>query len=237
MTLPNGMRITIPAQMREEVVAPPAPDKVKAYGHLVLELGTQFHYLLELMKAPSRERLLPIFKMLLTTMKANNTQAKYPLEILRLLIQQYSLFPLDEACQLLNQCFVNTHGKPNSFVPCDQVMEWNVRDCKRHVKHMFSNKNEANISVRSAALGSMEQIALNYDKSASVIDRHRGNKHTSSLEDEVRMIEDLRELRPFEHTPNRQHRNFIHVEDSIMRHFDGHRFNVWFHKHKNEMEA
>ena len=73
--LANGDMRSLPILWKEEVLAPPQEDKVKDYGHLVLELGTQFHYFLELSKTPDRPRLLSLFKMMMMTMHSNNDRA------------------------------------------------------------------------------------------------------------------------------------------------------------------
>mgnify|MGYP001552073223 CR=1 FL=1 len=50
----NGARIQLPIQIEEKVFAPPEDDKVKDYGHNVLELGMLYMYLLELVNTPDR---------------------------------------------------------------------------------------------------------------------------------------------------------------------------------------
>lgn len=234
--LANGKEINLPMEDREEVIEPPKPDKIKDYGHLVLETGTVFYYFLKLCKSPKRSKLLAILKMIMIIMKANNNLAKYPLEILRLLISQYSLSSEKEAHQILHQNFVNTTGKSNGSVPTDQVMEWHVKESKTHIKHMVSNKTEANISKRSASLGDMSLVASNYSNNIGVRIRAKKHKKVSALEDEVRLIEDLRGLRPFRYTPERAHAHFKTIPQSFVKLLDGHKFHVWFNGHKNMID-
>ena len=96
---------------REYVVSPPKPDHANTYVHLVLELGMIYAYFLELCHTPDRCKLLGLLKMMMVVMKSNNSRAKYPLEILRLLVQQYSLLSQNIACMVLQSCFVKTSGK------------------------------------------------------------------------------------------------------------------------------
>ena len=174
----------MPVKVSEVVISTPKPDKIKDYANLVLELGTQFSLLLKLCKSPSREKMLPLLKMVMVTLKANNPLAKYPLELLRFFVLQYSLLSEKDARQMFHQCFVNTKGHANSYVPCDLVMEWQVRDQKRHIKHMFANKTESNILARTTALGGIEKIAKNYDIDAGVRQRSKGHKALSAAGDE-----------------------------------------------------
>lgn len=111
-----------------------------------------FIYLLDLIKTPDKERILGLLKMMLLQLKDHSTKGKYPLEILRHLVQQYSVMDLREACQVLHASFVNLHDKPDTHVPADLVQEWNVKLIKRHIKHMYSNKNDSNIQHCKAAI-------------------------------------------------------------------------------------
>lgn len=97
------------------------PDKIKDSSHHVLETGMIFYYFIELVKSSDRNRLLGLAKMMMLQLKSRNLKAKYPLELLRLLGQQYSLLPIQEACQVLQACFVNTKGRADSRLIC----RWN----------------------------------------------------------------------------------------------------------------
>ena len=122
--LDNGStyRVLI-APQRIETVKAEKSDHVKTYGHHVLEVGLTLKYFLELMKTPDHMKLLGLFKLMMVQLKARNTKAKYPLELLKLLLQQYSLLPLKEASAVLQACFVNTDGEVNSHIPADLQME------------------------------------------------------------------------------------------------------------------
>ena len=233
LALPDGQAVSLHLTQPEVVIAPPKPDKVKDYARLVLELGTQFFLLLRICKTASWDKMLPLLKVLLLTLKANNEQAKYALELLRFLVIQYSLLSEKDAAQMFDQLFVNTKGLADSHVPCDLVMEWQVRDQKKHLKHMFSNKTEANILARSTALGGLEKIGKNYDDVIGVRARAKRHNKLSALCDERLLIEDLRGLRPFRHNPGRAHRQFPQVKPTITDLFNGAKFHQWFHKHKN----
>ncbi|XP_071109877.1 uncharacterized protein [Haliotis cracherodii] len=109
--LSNGSVLHLPVGVYTETLKQHEPDKVNDYAHYDIETGTIFYLFLELIETPERDQLLALFKMMMMIMRRRNLFAKYPFEILRMLIQQYSLLPLREACQVLQSCFVNTKGQ------------------------------------------------------------------------------------------------------------------------------
>ena len=231
--LPNGQVILLPVKKSEVVISTPQPDKKKDYGNLVLELGTQFFLLLRMCKSPSWNDMMPLLKMLLVTFKANNSQAKYALELLRFLVIQHSLLSEKNARQMFYQLFVNTKGRHDTHVPCDLVMEWQVRDQKRHIKHMFSNKTEQNILTRAEALGGLENITNNYDDDVGVRQRVKTHKNASAISDERILIQSLQNVKPFQSSPRRFHKSFSKVKPTMTQLFNSSNFHGWFHKHKN----
>ena len=120
VTLANGMEVNIPITetYKEKEVE---PDKVKDYAHYSLEVGMTFTYFLQLVKNPDRNKMLSLLKMMMLQLRGLSINAKYPKEILRMLVQQYSVMGLREACQVFQACFVNIHGKPNEDIPADLV--------------------------------------------------------------------------------------------------------------------
>lgn len=63
-----------------------------------------------------------------------------------MLLQQYRLLGLQDTCQVLHACFVNTGGKSDTNVPAGLILEWIVEDVKSNIKHMNSNKTDVNIN-------------------------------------------------------------------------------------------
>ncbi len=104
---------------------------VKNYGYCILEAGYTEQYLFEVTKYPDHDNLLPIFKMMMFQMKAKNPRAKYPLELMRLLVQHYSLLPMKQTCQVLHSLFVNNSGE-YEYIFEHKVMEWGVKTNTSH---------------------------------------------------------------------------------------------------------
>ena len=233
MELSDGttLRLSIP-KGNVQVLRARDPDKVKDYAHYCLEVGLTFHYFTELLKTPDRERILGLLKMMMLQLRGKNTKAKYPREILRMLVQQYSVMGLREACQVLQSCFVNLKGKPGSHIPADLLQEWNVKEGKKHIKHMFSNKTEDNIFRRTAAIPSISAVARNFDSQAGTIIRAKKHAEKSSMDDEQSMMDDLHVIKPFNHTENREYMQFRNIPKSQVQNLDGSKVEQWFESNK-----
>ncbi|XP_071133232.1 uncharacterized protein [Mytilus edulis] len=131
VTLANGIVLEIPMTTpAHDGNKENKPDKIKDYAHYGLEVGMTFIYFLQNVKNPERRKMLPLLKMMMIQLRGHSMNAKYPKEILRILVQQYSVMGLQEACQVFQACFINTMGKSDGHVPADLVQEWNVKECK-----------------------------------------------------------------------------------------------------------
>ncbi|XP_045208850.2 uncharacterized protein LOC123560755 [Mercenaria mercenaria] len=233
LKLADGSKVKIPIGKGKHITArSPQPDKVKDYMHLSMEILMIFKYMQELLKMPDRDRFLALLKMILIILKGHSNKAKYPREILRMLIQQYSVMGLREACMVFQACFVNTKGKVDSHVPADLVQEWNVKESKLHIKHMFSNKNDKNIVNKTAALPLIHCIAENMDNEIGTIVRSKRHKKKDSDDDELLMIEDFRHIRPFQHKEGRFFKGFKNVKRSMIEKVDGFNLRQWFEVNK-----
>ena len=141
LPLANGQLLRLGVgPRRQETLGPQEPDKIKDYGHYVLEAGVTYAILLRLCKTPSRQRILSLAKMICLQIQAKNPKAHYARELLRMLVVQQSLLSQRKAHQVLQACFVNTQGKFDSHIPANQRMEWIVKVCHATVmKYSFSS--------------------------------------------------------------------------------------------------
>lgn len=104
--LGNDSVLHLPVALYTETVKQHEPDKENDYAHYAIETGTIFYLFLyilflQLIKTPGHDQLLAVFKIMVMIMRGRNPVAKYPFEILKILIQQYSPLPLREARQVL----------------------------------------------------------------------------------------------------------------------------------------
>ena len=225
MSLPHGKGIIKTFRDKK-------PDKVKDYGHLTLEVGITFLYFLEMTRCPNRKKMLALLKVMMLQLKGRNIKAKYPKEILRMLVQQYSVIGLRDACQIFHACFVNLDGKVDGHVPVDLVQEWQVKESKSHIKHMFSNKSESNIENRTAALPGIHTIAKNFDTQAGTVIRAKKHKQKESTEDELTIMDDLHNVKPFQHTEGRAYQQFNHIPKSFLQKIGNCSLQNWFESNK-----
>ena len=111
-------------------------------------------------------------------------------------------------------------------------MEWCVNLVKKHIKHMFGNKTMQNIKNRTAALSGIGEIAEIFDKTTKVIVRSKKHSVPSALNDEMTILEDLRQVRPFVAMPERYHVLFPHIPASMLQNVDVDKIHDWI-KTKN----
>ncbi len=149
--------------MKAKVETTPTADHIYKYGQMVLSLGLLYKDWLDVCKIPDRDRGLRLLKVTAAVFKANNWQSKYAYECVRLLVHQISTLSLQEAHAEFYGLFVNTRGKINTHIPVDERMEWEVKEIKKHVKHMYSNKTEGNVFKRSRALSTIHEIGEKFD--------------------------------------------------------------------------
>lgn len=116
-------------------------DRVKYYGHTVLQLGLLYMEFLDIIKVPDRERLMTTFKYMMWVFKVHNSRSKYALEILRFLCHQQSSYSLQTAHKAVYGLFVNTAGKIDSHISADLQMGHLIR---RETK-LFKAKGPNNI--------------------------------------------------------------------------------------------
>ncbi len=196
-------------------VSTEAKDGVQNYAHRVLELGLLYKDLLDMCKLPSRARALPLLKLIMLLFKVNSNLSKYALEVMRLLVHQLCSLSEQAAHEEFYGLFVNTEGSPAGHVACDDRMEWQGELGQRPIQHMASNKSEKNISNRSRALS-----GTNYDRTTQVLVRSKKHKVAPAREDELAMVTDLHQLRPFQFHAGRCHSAFENISGSMLSEAD-----------------
>ena len=114
--------------------------------------------------------MLRICKMMLPIFKGCNNRSKCALKLLHFVIQHQSIFSEHESHQVLYALFVNNRGHIDSNFCADMQMEHIVKEQKKkQIKHMYSNKTEANILRCTAALHGMATISEQFDKQSRVL--------------------------------------------------------------------
>ena len=155
----------------------------------------------------NRDRVIRTCRALLLVLRGDSTKSKYADEVLRFLMQQTALLSEKRAVEVFFGMVVNTAGKSNSYFPADLRCEYLVKTVKDYIKHLTSNKNEANIEKWTGILAMLEESVHTFDVEAGTC--RRSGKHTtpSAQRDEEIMGNDLRDVQPFHYRPGREINN------------------------------
>lgn len=207
-------------------------DQISNYGNQILQLGLLFKDLIDMIHMPERVRGIRLLKLAMMYFKIYNNLSKYALEILRLLVHQLCTLSEKGSNEEFYAMFVNTGGKFETHIPADRRMEYLVKEVKQHVKHMYSNKTEENISNRTRAISGIREISVNFDQQSGVIIRSKKHSDKSSKEDELAILSDLRDIRPFHCQPGRKHSCFGEMSSSVVQNLDVDHYHNWINTRK-----
>jgi len=75
-------------------------------------------------------------------------------------------------------------------------MEYLVRLTKGHLRSICSNISESPMKKRRSAFFGMQEISDDFDSETKIA--QQAHKHMPSYEDEMRIVNDQRSLRPFQ---------------------------------------
>ena len=103
------------------------------------------------------------------------------------------------------------------------------------VKRMGPNKTIKSISRVCKATGGIKKIIENCDMQFSVSKRSVKHKTTSSVNDELQMIQDLISIQPFVTIPGRAHDSFPELKRSPLMYLDPREFRKWLTTHKAQI--
>ncbi|XP_052066118.1 uncharacterized protein LOC127705808 [Mytilus californianus] len=229
LVLENGKTITL---MKKTISKSKKGDKISNYGNQILQLGLLFKDLIDMIHMPERVRGIRLLKLAMMYFKVHNNLSKYALEILRLLVHQLCTLSEKGSNEEFYSMFVNTGGKFDTHIPADRRMEYLVKEVKEHVKHMYSNKTEENISNRTRAISGIHEISENFDKQSGVIIRSKKHSGKSSKADELAILSDLRDIRPFHCQPGRKHSSFGEISSSVVQNLDVDHYHNWINTRK-----
>lgn len=230
VNLPDGRKLTITIPKKNTVSV--KPDGVQNYAKRVLELGLLFKDMLDATKIPERNRHISLLKLIMLLFKSHRNLSKYAYEILRFLVHQMCILSKKAAEEEFYGLFVNTNGHCDSHIPADRRMEYLVKKIKTHIKHMYSNKTETNIKLRSSAIANIADVGERYDDVTNVITRTQRHADRSAQGDELILLESLRMVHPFQPTPGRCHTCFPDIAVSSVNNLDVQHYHEWINTRK-----
>jgi hypothetical protein len=207
-------------------------DGVNEYARRVLEIGFLYKSLQLNVQIPNRDRFLALMKYLMCILKSNNNKSKYSLEILRFLCHQMATFSEKTALETFYGLFVNTKGKVDTSIGADLQMEHVVRLVKGHLRSVASNKSEATLPKRTAAFAGMENVSKRFDNQTKVIVRAQKHKVKSSESDELKIINELLKIKPFDVQKGRRLVSYPHPVKSPLKAMELDHLKNWIREHQ-----
>ncbi|XP_062575477.1 uncharacterized protein LOC134237384 [Saccostrea cucullata] len=139
---------------------------------------------------------------------------------------------LKNEIKTMNMGEQEVEGQVNGHIPADRRMEYLVKQIKEHIKHMFSNKTERNVRNRSSAISSIREIAEHYDEISGVVERSKRHSDKSAVGDELSILNELREVRPFSFEEGRQHEQFSDIQASSSTNINVTNYHRWIENKK-----
>ena len=97
---------------------------------------------------------------------------------------------------------------------------------------MGANKTDKAIDTASRAVGGTKKIVENFDYMVYRGTRSSSHSHASSVKDELKVLGDLRVLKPFSTQPNRKHASFRSIDSDPLGSLDEEELDEWLQKHK-----
>ncbi|XP_069101608.1 uncharacterized protein [Argopecten irradians] len=228
LELSSGKIIHVPI-IKKQATSPDihVPDAVFNYANVVIEMGLVYKELIDLCKLPDRDRLIRVMKQCMAIFKAKSNNSKYALECHRFLVQHLGLLSENESTKVVHSLFVNTNGAPHSHIPADLQMEYLVKDIKKHMKHMYSNKSASNIAMRTRGLSCLKSLSERYDSQSNVKERAKNHQKGSYFDDELVLVKDLQQVQPFQKQPGRYHNSFIKMPKTMLDYLNVDHFHEW----------
>jgi len=82
----------------------------------------------------------------------------------------------------------------------------------------------------------MDCIAHSLEKGMEVVVRSKKHKYKSAVEDEKKIISDLREIYPYHHVPDRKFSKLQNIKVPMCADLDQLKFRSWIDTHKNTLD-
>ncbi|XP_028407915.1 uncharacterized protein LOC114530546 [Dendronephthya gigantea] len=159
----------------------------------------------------------------------------YAIEMLVTTIQNEVLLSPAESHLCKWAALVNWKGGGGKNIEIDLLQENRNRDMKGLISLMGANKTEKAIERMSKAAGGIRKIVDVFENQASIKQKSSAHSHKSSLEDEKKVLADLRKLKPFSYVQGRSHTTFAGISSNPLCAFDEEKFSEWLKRHQKNI--
>ena len=129
----------------------------------------------------------------------------------------------------------NWKGGVGKNIEIDLLQENRNKDIKKAIKAMGPNKTDNAIDRSSRASGGERHTVQNFDHQVGKTSPSSTHSHKSSEIDERIVLNDLRDLKPFDSIPNRTHDSFQDISADPLATLDQVDLDKWLKKHKKNL--
>lgn len=181
------------------------------------------------------ETLATLHKVLLPYFKSLPGFNAYAIEMLISVIQNDVFLSEAEAHHCMWASTANWKGGVGKNIEIDLLQENRNKDIKKSIKTMGPNKTDKAIDRSSRASGGERHTVQNFDHQVGKTNPSSSHSHKSSEIDEGILLNDLRELKPFDSIPNRKHDSFQDISADPLATLDQADLHKWLRKHKRNL--
>ena len=208
-------------------------DFVRNYSLRLLQYFFIMTDIKDAVKEGNGLRLHQIHKQLLHHFKSDSGYNVYAIEMFINIIQNEVLLSKQEAQQCIWSATANWPGGKGRNIKIDLLQENRNKDLKNLIKEMGPNKTDKAIYRASRAVGGIQHIVENLNVQTSSNKQSSGSHtHKASVPDELKILKDLRELRPFLIQPGRAHSSFPSISTNPLKSINTKEFKTWLKRHK-----
>ena len=180
-------------------------------------------------------RINQLHKQLLHHFKTDPGYNAYGIEMFISIMQNEVLLSEEEAYQCTWAATANWSGGIGKNLEIDLMQENRNRDLKKLIKNMGANKSEKATERASKAVGGIRKSMQNFDAQVTIHAKSSAHSHKSSSSDEVKILKDLHDLKPFTCKSNRKHNSFPDMSSNPLNDLDDNKFKEWLKRHKKNL--
>ena len=180
-----------------------APDHLFNYSNNLCHRALHLMHLNDMAKEGDLDRAVLSLKANLPFFYAHSARSKYFVECLDVLMKTLHTCSPQMRLRLLEGSFANKRGGKGQNVETDLLMEHSVRNKKEPIRSLGSNKRDQAIQPITMAADTVSDICTSLNGSLRIPKKTGYSSKIIVEEDELRVKQCLRELRPFTRQPGR----------------------------------
>ena len=207
-------------------------DFIRNYSLRLLQYFFMMADIKDAVKEGNGLRLHQIHKQLLHHFKSDSGYNAFAIEMFINIVQNEVLLSSQEAHQCMWSATANWAGGKGKNIEIDLLQENRNKDLKSLIKGMGTNKTNKAIDRASRAVGGIQHIIENLNAQGSKQPTCGSHSHKASVPDELKILKDLRELRPFLTQPGRAHSSFSSISVHPLAALNTKEFETWLLRHK-----